>query len=502
MNTQNVTRRFFIGGLASFGAFGGCRVIGVPAGSACAGKPNLRFGVVSDIHIHVGAKGELWHGYGTDTLISSLEWFRDQGVDAVMIPGDLADSGIIPELEAVAAAWYQVFPNDRAPDGRRVERLFVYGNHDWDAWTYNRKSVAEAFPDEEERRRNIIGNDQKRAWERVFHEPYSRIWRKEVNGYSFVGANWANAQCEGINCKDEQGIAGVADFFAKTGAFDPARPFFYFQHPHPKNTCYGSWAWGHDNGESTQTLAKFSNAVAFSGHSHYSLTDERSIWQGEFTSIGASSLSYIGVPYDEFFPEGFENSSTPRPRCMEFDPFKAMPIKRGATRDGRQGMLVSVHDDRIVYERRDMIGGKSLGDDWVQPLEGAEPRPFAFARRAAESSAPAFPAGASLVARKERGRMRNGKETDVFALEFPAANAAPGVRAIYYKVEIVSKSGEKTIRRLVSGGYYLPEGEPKANAGETFRVAVDTLPASDGYAFVVSPVNSFGKAGAGLTAAL
>ena len=98
--------------------------------------------------------------------------------------------------------------------------------------------------------------------------------------------------------------------------------------------------------------------------------------------------------------------------------------------------------------------------------------------------------------------MRNGKETDVFALEFPAANAAPGVRAIYYKVEIVPNGGEKTIRRLVSGGYYLPEGEPKANAGETFRVAVDTLPASDGYAFVVSPVNSFGKAGAGLTAAL
>ena len=58
MNTQNVTRRFFIGGLASFGAFGGCRVIGVPAGSACAGKPNFRFGVVSDVHIHVGAKGE------------------------------------------------------------------------------------------------------------------------------------------------------------------------------------------------------------------------------------------------------------------------------------------------------------------------------------------------------------------------------------------------------------------------------------------------------------
>lgn len=98
--------------------------------------------------------------------------------------------------------------------------------------------------------------------------------------------------------------------------------------------------------------------------------------------------------------------------------------------------------------------------------------------------------------------MRNGKETGVFVLEFPHANAQPGVRAIYYKVEIEPKDGEKAVRRMLAGGYYLPEDDPKANAGETFRVAVDTLPASDGYAFVVSPVNSFGKAGAGLTAAL
>ena len=52
---MNISRRFFIGGAASFGAFGGCRFLAAP-GFKAGETPRLRFGVVSDIHIlHVGA---------------------------------------------------------------------------------------------------------------------------------------------------------------------------------------------------------------------------------------------------------------------------------------------------------------------------------------------------------------------------------------------------------------------------------------------------------------
>ena len=342
MKTENVTRRFFIGGLASFGAFGGCRAFGVSAGSASSVKPNLRFGVVSDIHLQMGPGFVLANGFNADTLVSAFEWFRDSGADAVMIPGDLADSGIFPELEALAETWRKVFPDDKAPDGRRVERLFVYGNHDWDAWTY-KKSVEQVFPDEAERKRNLIGLDQKKFWEKAFHEPYSPIWRKEVKGYSFVGANWANAPCVGYKGLDEEGIAGVSDFFAKTGPFDPSRPFFYFQHPHPKSTCYGSWAWGHDNGESTRALSKFPNAVAFSGHSHYSLTDERSIWQeGGLTALSVPSMSYTGLP------TGYENGYAVR------DTTSAMSMERIQVRENlkeAQGFLLTVGEHAMRSAR-------------------------------------------------------------------------------------------------------------------------------------------------------
>ena len=61
---SRVSRRWFIGGLASFGAFGGCRFF---AGhSLVSGVPNLKFGVVSDIHITKVGEGENMEAWGNN----------------------------------------------------------------------------------------------------------------------------------------------------------------------------------------------------------------------------------------------------------------------------------------------------------------------------------------------------------------------------------------------------------------------------------------------------
>ena len=506
--SEGITRRFFIGGLASASALGGCRAVRMSAGSGLSnGRPNLRFGVVSDIHISLDDRDGCCN---TDTLVSALEWFRDQGVDAVMIPGDLADTGLVPEMEAVAAAWFKVFPDDKLPDGRPVERLFVYGNHDWDGWTYFPELLAKHYRDDNAARKDFIGLDQKGCWERIWHEPFSLVGRKEIKGYPFVWAHWTAEHCIGSSLADEKGVQGVANFFGKTAPFDPARPFFYFQHPHLKNTCYGPWAWGHDDGEATRVLSRFPNAIAFSGHSHYSLTDERSIWQGAFTSLGASSLKFTGLPYNEHFPEGYENSSAPKPRRREIDHRKVMPGLDYNTHDGRQGLLVSVFDDYVRFARRDMIGGKSLGDDWVMPLPAAEPMPFAFASRAAAVPAPEFPKGVALDARKSRAQTRRCKgpgdkmvepvEKDMLALSFPAANAKAGARVLEYRIDIMPEGGETVVKRMLAEGFYLPSDAPKANAACAFSVALDCLPAAAKYHVSVFPVGSLGRVGAPISA--
>ena len=236
----NISRRWFIGGAASFGAFGGCRFF---SGSGFAsGTPNVKFGVVSDIHISCHSKpGDLETAANNElTFVRTLEWFRDQGVDAVVVAGDMADRGTIDELMMVAEAWNRVFPGDRAPDGRKVERLFVYGNHDMGGIPYARGSFKDLS--EEEIAKKIIYTDPKAAWENVFHEGFERhtIWISETTPNLILGAPDAkpepvnmrqpprapNEAMPPMNHRRENPAAGTAAPAALTGTF---RVFLFMQ---------------------------------------------------------------------------------------------------------------------------------------------------------------------------------------------------------------------------------------------------------------------------------
>ena len=88
---------------------------------------------------------------------------------------------LVEELESVAEAWNRVFPGDKAPDGRRVERLFVTGNHDLVGYTYaNSDKVAHLYPDVTERKRHLLHSDMAAQWERIFGEPYRPAFVKAV----------------------------------------------------------------------------------------------------------------------------------------------------------------------------------------------------------------------------------------------------------------------------------------------------------------------------------
>ena len=114
---------------------GSARVLRAAPGMLSGGTPNLVLGIVTDIHLSIGRSNGAFVFAGEATFRSTLEWFRDRGVDGVVICGDMADNGLVEELQAVARVWYEVVPNDLAPDGRRVERLFVYGNHDYEGYS-------------------------------------------------------------------------------------------------------------------------------------------------------------------------------------------------------------------------------------------------------------------------------------------------------------------------------------------------------------------------------
>jgi len=462
MNTTSVSRRQFVAGATSFAAFFGSHVFAVPAGTVGTDGAQLRFGVLSDIHLK--------NPGDEDTFLAALRHFAKRNVDAVVIAGDIADRGQVEQLVRCGKCWNEVFPGGKGPDGRPVEKLFVYGNHDVLAWTWGKSETEQADP---AYRATVIAPErQAEVWEQAFGEKYEPIWMKQVKGYAFIGAHWP-------------ALGGMEVFIrAHAAELGKTKPFFYIQHPHPRNTCFGSWAWGRDDGKSTSVLSEFPNAVAFSGHSHYTLTDERTVWQGAFTSINTASLRYASTDYSlheniNGNSHGFQGEN------------RKHQMAQLETGDGRHGMVISVLGDSLVIERRNFADGTSLGPDWIVPVPAAGA--YTYAQRGAKRSAPAFAADA-----KASVTVADGKVT----VSFPAAKTVDGCRVFSYEVTATLVEDEIDLvqlqRRVMAADFHLaetPEGRPG-----TCVFSLDELKARGHYVFAVRPIECFGKKGIPLVA--
>jgi predicted phosphodiesterase len=95
------------------------------------------------MHGSSGRPGRNWpHKY----FAAALEYFKKQNVDAVVHCGDFAHRGQVEEMRFHADVWRRVFPKNLAPDGHKVEKLFVTGNHDTEGAAYG-GFVAKNYPD-------------------------------------------------------------------------------------------------------------------------------------------------------------------------------------------------------------------------------------------------------------------------------------------------------------------------------------------------------------------
>ena len=485
----NISRRFFIGGLASFAALGPRRIFATTPGQFTYGIPELSFGVLSDVHICLAKGGwKLKGSYDTTYLEKAFSWFRDNGADAVVIAGDMAHSGLVGELKAVADTWNRVFPGDRAPDGRHVERVFVFGNHDWSS---SRRAKA-VFADETELKANYLSVDPKKHWDAVFHEEWTPFFTRKVKGYDFIGCHWTNGGCNG---KKEVFTKGLVDYYEKIGGMlDPKKPFFHVQHPHPRGTVHGE-VWGQDDGQSIKALSAYSNAVSFSGHSHTSLLDERAIWQGAFTSVGTATLRDVGsTELVSGVDAGFENFKTPSAHA-KLDALKTMAGIN--CMEGKQGQFVRVYSDRIVFSRRDFVNDTVLTDDQVMPLPMSESKPFAFGPRRAVAKTPRFAAGAVLAFAMVEARCRRAKKgakpKPCVEIAIPPANAEPTARCIRYILTAKGANGATAEFALLHDGFRFAKTDSRTNAVAKCRLSLDRLPAGD-VVFEVRAYSCWGKA--------
>ena len=461
-------------------------------GKMNAESPRLVLGVLGDMHVRApGADGSVPPEFSADKVRRILLYFRERQVDGVICTGDIADRGSLDEFKAFADVWYGVFPDNRRSDGATVEKLFVFGDHDvlqMMNWT----------PETAARRAEL--------WERVWHEPYCRFVRKEVKGYVFLGAHFENSGYKGEDL--ERWLASEA---AKT---DPSKPFFYAQHRHLTGTCYSPFG-GDVCGGGTATariLSAHPNALAFSGHSHYSLTEEAGFWRGSFTSLGTGAAAY-----NLDLRRGRENGD------YESKERKAMPPLRAGLDPAHplmvQGSLLTVWDDRITVERREFVFGEKLGPDWTIPWPPRTVDPKADWKARGEAAAADrlsfLPGGVKIVC--EDGVNRQKEREKQIVVSFPSAVGKGDNRAWDYEVRLETPCGDwdrlRGLRRVQAPDFYLPKGHEPAEVscafsaselrtdGRVFLKAAVTVidPFGNRHAVLESPVRvitlAFGKTG-------
>ena len=478
---MDISRRSFVGGALAFGTWGAAAGTAAPhmesrhlggVGHDTRVPPRLRFGMMSDVHI--GGKPD-----AVETTEKVLRWFASENVDAVLCAGDVAHSGLIGELEKFAAAWYKVFPGGRAPDGRKVELMISTGNHDVDAWGGRWKNFTEA---EMLAKRFCYKDNPEKTWQRLFGQKWEIIWRREVKGYTFIGSQWSS-----LKPPIEKYMKEHAQEFASS------KPFFYCQHEHPKGTCHGSYSMGDDRGESVRALSPFPNAVAFSGHSHCAISDERTVWQGAFTSIGAGCIHEGSGGF------GYANVTAAwhpsyRKKLMTS---LADPHPWGGDAKGGGCELVEVFDDHLVVHRRSVAFGLPLGPAFVVPLPARKDGPLDFARRAAAPVAPQFAPDATVTATFcPKGHALEGvsfKGKPCIYVSFPRAKTVNGSRVFDYTVEACAAGGKSVTRKIVAPGFAYPEA--CADLPGECLFTPEELPVGKPVRFTVTPRDCFGRAG-------
>lgn len=228
--------------------------------------PVLRFAVCSDIHLD-GDENQQNAKEFAELFTQCYEYSEKHdsynALDAVMVCGDMTEWGRETEYSMFA----KIIDENCAED---TQMLVCMGNHEF-------------IEERETEGINAFDNYFK------YVSPEADT-HTVINGYHFIGVSYCDKD-ENFGEKTEWLRQELDKAVADTGN----APIFVFQHPHPTLTVYGSIHWGDMSIKGV--LKDYPQVVDFSGHSHYTPTDPRSIWQGSFTAIGTGSLSgLLGNP--------------------------------------------------------------------------------------------------------------------------------------------------------------------------------------------------------------
>lgn len=391
-------------------------------------KPVLRFAAMSDIHIKDEPSIE------RERLEKALRFLSDYAdasdykrIDAVCITGDFATSGTETQMQAAKS----ILDAGMRPE---TELIITVAGHEFGC---SAGKVGPAY----EKLARIFGTEP----------DVHRV----INGYHFIALSAEEVPGRGHNNYGEEKQRWLARQLAAAADDDEQRPIFFFQHPHPTNTCYGSIRW--DNNDLYDALSVYPQVISFSGHSHAPVNDPRSIDQKDFTSCGTGSLSYFEL--DEF-DKVYGTVPPDAHKCAQF-------------------LLVEADaQKRVRILAYDILSGAFFPQEWDIPTAWERSSFVYNASRPGSECAPRFLPGAELSV--------SGLSEDGFDLTIPQAVIDAFYVDAYY-IRITDEQGKKVKTVSIWSEYYF------ADMPKTLTRRIDGLEKGKAYSVTVWATGFWGR---------
>ena len=387
-----------------------------------AAEPVLRVGIITDTHVTPKKSS-------CKLLKEALTLFKMHKVDMVVNTGDIADHYYEKGYRHYRDTVNEVFADVKD----KPKEIFVYANHDLVDRT--KESQWEVF------------KDVKKFLE-IPNEPYDEI---KLKGYTFLVMP---------QVMDTAKYTAMLDKAVKE---NPGKPIFVFDHVPAFNTVYDSATWGER--KRRRILDKYPQAIQISGHVHGTLTNELSIWQGNFTAVNAGGLAY----------------------------WHAIAIGcEPAVKYSDMAMILEIYPEKLVFRRFFSTSKEeySANDPWIVPLPfDKKTAPYNYNRRKAASTAPEFPEKSSIKVKQKAGKID---------FVFPAAQHKDGV--YNYAIELFRKidgNWKKWAQRDLMGQFMLPASQRPATERQSFSIGY--FDAGNEYKLVITPVNFFGRSGTSIS---
>jgi len=361
------------------------------------GEYDLRFGVISDIHIGLTDDYPFYQRFE-----KVLDWYNMQNVTALAMTGDITEDG--------SQDHWDIFKDSWESHKGGLQLIAVMGNHE--SFDDDKNAAAERFEAAAGQKTNA---------------------HYIINGYHFIVLSAGSeafidqGAVGGAIASGRNGIPGssistgdvispsVREWVriqidrAKTDA--PDQPIFVFLHWPLYNTVYLSDVFFYTTSFGSDPLTGFfkndPEVVIISGHTHAPNNDPRSIWQGGFTAVNTAPLSFFYMMENGYLgdnADGTENSN----------------ISKAGQTVG-QGIIVSVKGSEVTIENYDFDFSEGpspldstvkMSQTWNFDVSRPADFPYTEIMRDAQRTAPVF----------NRTRITVRKITDTsIEVEFPQA---------------------------------------------------------------------------------